>query len=158
SFASASSQYLTHVSNASLQLTGGSFTLAFWVYFNTVTGLGTCIAKSAGGVSTTEYEVGLDNASHLHFTVGNAGGLGPSGLVWGGGTPIVLSTGQWYFVCVWYDAGANTMNIQVNNGTLTSATPAGALIAPGSNAITLGARSDAVNFLNGRLDSVGVWK
>jgi len=32
----------------------------------------------------------------------------------------VPATSVWYFVCAWHDAAANTINIQVNNGTVDS--------------------------------------
>lgn len=28
--------------------------------------------------------------------------------------------GQWYFVCAWYDHAAHTINLQINNGSITS--------------------------------------
>jgi len=153
SFASASSQSLSIPTTSSLELTGGSFTLACWVRFSTIGTSPYIIAKSAGGVNTTEYSLSLTNLNAFQFTVGNAGGLGPSGITIG-----TALTNTWYFVVAWFDSVANTISISLNNGAPAVGTGLNPLIAAGTNAFTLGARSDGANYLNGRIDSVGVWK
>ena len=56
----------------------------------------------------------------------------------------------------WLDAGANTLNIQVNNGTIDSAAQT---ITPGDGAAEFEMGADrSINFMNGRIDSCSIWK
>ena len=69
-----------------------------------------------------------------------------------------MSTGASYFVVGWHDSVNNTLNIQVNNGTVNSlAWTAGVL--NGSADFAIGARRDtAPLYFDGRIDAVGLWK
>ena len=69
------------------------------------------------------------------------------------GTP-ALNT--WYFVVVWHDSTANTINIQVNDGAISSAVHSGG-INDASAPFTLGAGTGNL-YHSGRVDEIGVWR
>jgi hypothetical protein len=69
------------------------------------------------------------------------------------------STGTWYFIVCWHDATANTINIQVNDGTVDSAATAGTAPSDTANEFQLGRYTAGTPLRwDGRLDGVGFWK
>jgi hypothetical protein len=114
SFVAANSEYLSIASAPSLEFGDTDFSIACWVKID-VTGTNIIAAKR----SNTEF------AWQLYQTVG-----GSNEIIFGiNGTSFVSvannpgerpSTGVWYYVVAWHDATANTVNIQVNNGTVYS--------------------------------------
>ncbi|HKQ39583.1 MAG TPA: LamG-like jellyroll fold domain-containing protein, partial [Verrucomicrobiae bacterium] len=62
-----------------------------------------------------------------------------------------------YFFVVWHDATANTINISVNN-TAAASTGHSTGVNSGTSALFLGLNEEGVAFLNGRLDSISIWK
>jgi hypothetical protein len=68
-----------------------------------------------------------------------------------------LSTATWYWFCCWHDAAANTINIQVNNGTPVSiAHSTGTLNGTGN--FVLGAQSAGGSPWDGLLAQIAYWK
>ncbi|MDA2917631.1 LamG domain-containing protein, partial [Nitrospinae bacterium AH_259_B05_G02_I21] len=120
--------------------------------------------------------VWLDDNTNSHSLIGKRGGTqneywilhqGGEGFkvrVWDGGTSTdriastvgVGSTGQWYFVVVWHDATANTLNIQIDDGTVDSSSYT-AGINDSNSEFDLG-RQPGGDYFDGRLDSVSIWK
>ena len=147
-FTAANLERLTINDNTSLSMGDIDFTLCCWVYFDTLPVAG-LISKWNG--TGDEYTLYYDGVSRIKFGVDGGGGpvqVAADAL----GSP---STSTWYFVCAWHDSIANTINIQVNNGTInTAAHSAG--VQDSNSVFRLGEISD--NYLNGRLDGVGVWK
>ncbi len=72
-----------------------------------------------------------------------------------------LALSTWYFVAAWRDRRAGTVNIQINHGAINSAADIGAFV-PLSTPVRIGAAKNLagtfVDFWNGRLDEVAVWK
>lgn len=64
--------------------------------------------------------------------------------------------GQWYFIVGWHDSVANTINIQINNGTIDSL-PHSTGVFDGTSNFGFG-NYENVGFLNGYIDEVGFWK
>lgn len=148
-------EYLTIASNATLQMGDIDFTIAFWMNLES-TGSRTFVSKYDTAAGKREYLV-LFEGGELRFGV-SADGNAVVTLDWGP-TP---SLATWYFVVAWHDATANTINIQVNDGTPTSAAHSTGL-STGTGTFMLGALSLSgtpytVYMHDGLLDEVSIWK
>lgn len=158
-FVTASTQSLSIADNATLSMPSTSFTLACWVYFDSVAASQCMIGKLSAGPNLG-YMLNIEsNAGPLQFqfflstTGSNLNRRFATTL----GTPVA---GAWYFVVAWLDIVAQTMNIQVNNGTVDSTASFTGTCIDDPNPFRLGANDfgGAQGFMGGRLDSVGVWK
>jgi len=154
SFVAANSEYLSHTDNAPLSTGDIDFTFAYWVNLNNNNTRMTLVGKDVAG--GREYELNF-NSTRFEFDVFNGvdtqlGQVANNNL----GLP---STGTWYFLVVWHDATANTVNIAANAGTANVAATSGA-VGDGNATFNLGRRSYAGNesYLDGFLDEVGFWK
>lgn len=147
----ASGEYLALADNAALSMGDIDFTVGAWVYLDTTASIMYVLSKlTAGTVAGIEYRLFYSTGASLTFSVSN--GTTNTNVAAGG----VLVASSWYFAVGWHDSVANTVNIQLNNGTPVSAGhTVGAQdgVAP----FHIGA-ANASNFWNGRLDQVGVWK
>ncbi len=154
SFAAASSQYLTHASNASFVTGDIDFTVAGWVN-PTTTGSFPVIANKgwAGSGSTREWILYINGTPQFEFSVEKADGSGSAAVQWGTGP----STSTWYHVVAWHDSVNNQLCIAVNNGTpVTSSYSAG--VSTGTGAFQLGRSEGQSIFWNGLIDEFGFWK
>lgn len=154
SLVAASSQYYTIADNADLSMGDIDFTIAGWVNATTLPAAATLFGKwnSTGGVGTPkEYWVGTLTTS-VNFFVSSDGSAQTSKA-----SAATLSTSTWYFVVCWHDSVNNTINIQVNNGTPDSAAYSSGVF-DGVSPFRIGAMAGNVNFENGIIDEVGVWK
>lgn len=156
-FASANTEYLSIADNADLSTGDIAFTFFGWVYLTTLAN-GTMAAKWA----SFEHEWSLiynhtDHAPNQRFTfsVSSNGALANERVdATDFGAP---STGTWYFIAAWHNPTANTINIQVNNGTVTSVAHS-AGVRNGAGGFSLGRLRDTVYPLNGRVDEAGFCK
>lgn len=154
-FVRANSESLSHADNASLSTGDIDFTWCAWVYM---------VTKPAADMAVLShfdspgfgYELQYDNAAdRFNFFVGDGvstviGTINATTL----GSP---TTATWYFIVAWHNATANTVSIQVNNGTADSAATTGAAgDSPGT--FRIGARGSGSNYWDGRIDEVGFWK
>jgi hypothetical protein len=71
--------------------------------------------------------------------------------------PASISTGQWYFIVAWHDHVADTINLQVNDGTVSSQAHSGGTRADGTTDLYLGHNELTDTYLDGRLESFTVW-
>jgi len=148
-FTRANSESLSIASNATLVTGDIDFTFAAWVYQDSSPGAGSTyyIASKA-----PEWILLVENVgSRLDFYINDTLRVRADAF----GAP---PTATWYFVVVWHDATANTINIQVNNGTVNSQAT-GATVPPTStNPFYLGQYGSGATFWDGRIDAVGFWK
>jgi hypothetical protein len=161
-FTEASSQYLNTADNSSLSTGDADFTIAGWVYMNskaTFNAANTIVGKWNYAAGQREYILFYSGfgapftVDRFQFAVSpdgtNVATVAANAL----GSP---STGVWYFIVAWHDSVANTVNIQINNGTVNSvATSTGVL--DGTSEFDIG-RFQSQNYWNGRIDEVGFWK
>ena len=144
--------------NAALSTGDIDFTIAGWVYLDSLPGSGgqTFVSKWAAGQKeyTLLQEFNSPNNRFIFYvssdgtavTTVNANTLG---------TPSIAT---WYFIVAWHDSVANTINIQVNNGTADSVAYTSGLIN-GTSAINLGSLNGTAGYYhNGRMDEFGFWK
>lgn len=152
SFVGANNEYLKVDNNASLETGDIDFTVGGWIRLSSK-------AANAGMISKFSYGTREDYVAYysvttdrLRFMVGNGTTSHQSLSADQLGSP---SLDTWYFLVGWHDATANTINIQVNDGAVDSA----------STTITLGASDLYLTFgnygsgyLTGYLDTVALWK
>jgi len=149
-----SGQRLYLASNSSLQTGDIDFTFAQWVQLESNGAAIYSAGKwtSAGdqrewftrydpGSNRFEFFASADGASSTIATANNFG---------------APSLATWYFLVVWHNATANTINIQVNDGTANSFAHAGGIFL-GSGLFNIGARGDGSGW-DGLGDQVGFWK
>jgi hypothetical protein len=152
-FTAASSESLTCADNASLSTGDIDFTVSCWVKLKTLSGNTTILAKAndtSSAEANFEYFLGFVSSS-IFFDVSN-GTTSSAAFVSSAG----VNDGNWHFLIGWHDSVANTLNIQLDNGT-----PASTSYSDGSfdsgHPFCLG-KGVGFNFLNGYLDEVGFWK
>jgi hypothetical protein len=146
------SESLSIASNANLQMGDIDFTMFGWVKAETLNDFATIISKRQS-VTLPEYQLYYASGK-FSFVTANSSNVGTTITA---DTPAV-STGTWYFIVAWHNASANTLNIQVNNGTVyTDASP----VTPRTDTFVfqLGAQqSPAAGFWDGLIDEVGIYK
>lgn len=147
-FVAANSEYLSHVSNASLQVRDESFSIVLWFQATNVTTFQAFISKWGG--STNEYRCYVEGSS-IKFNVA-ASGDAAAGL----GT---LAINTWYFATAVHDSVANTIQCWINDSAQSSGSVAlsGGATA-GNSDFTIGALSTPSNYFDGLIDEVGFWR
>lgn len=70
---------------------------------------------------------------------------------------VSLSSATWYFVIMWHDAAADTINVQVNNGTASSTSHTGGTTYYSGSLFALGRQAGSGGTFTGDLDEVGFW-
>jgi len=157
-FTEPNGEFLSIADNTDMSTGDIDFTFAHWVYLDTLPSAEghhfNTVAKRASGQQ--EYRMIIVDASNIpDWQVSSSGGslFGVGAASFG-----ALSTGTWYFIVMWHDSVANTMNIQINNGAIdSSAYSAG--VFDGTSQFRLGKDEvSAGDFMNGRIDEVGFWK
>jgi hypothetical protein len=148
------SEYFRLADNASLSTGDIDFTFTAWVKFETLTsGMTQVILSKWDDVLDFEYWLAFFGSSDkLTFYVSSSGGT-----LTFTDTTAVASAGVWYFVVAWHDAAANTINLQVNDGAVASASHS-AGVRDGASAFCIGAQANPTNYTDGVIDEVGFWK
>lgn len=156
-FASSSSQYLSKATNSDLESGDIDFTVACWVYLESISANRTLFAKwDTTTSSQREYRLYYNQAFSdfgfecWQFTTSTLGGVGDTD----GAAP---AAGRWYFVVGWHDSVGNTVNCQVND-TAAGSVAFSAGITANSVEFRIGAQVGVQDFLDGRIDSYGFWK
>jgi hypothetical protein len=123
-YTAANQEYHNRASEALLQIGDVDFTIASWVYCDALaTGsimYRGIVAKGSGNPAFDEYSLGqfyLDSACRFRLRVADASSNVGYAIADTLGTP---SLSTWYLVVGWHDSVANTINIQVNNGSIDS--------------------------------------
>ncbi|MDV2503070.1 MAG: LamG-like jellyroll fold domain-containing protein [bacterium] len=157
-FTAANSEWLTHGLTADLGLgLDTDFTLAIWVYLDSKPANKMYIVfnHAANPDADALYDIRWDNGTdRFEFIVGDGTSIGEveaNNL----GAP---STATWYFIVAWHDKTADTLKIQVNDGTVDSLSwTNGTRNANGT--LDLGRDGwSGDQYFNGRLDSASFWK
>lgn len=154
-FELSNSEYLSRADNADLSVGDIDFTIAAWVKLESLVADAAIVAK--GGVNDLSYGLDVNSGTtKFRFRVSSAAGFtnltGVDATTFG-----VVSETVWYFVVAWHDATANTINIQVNDGTVDS-TSYSAGSYDGSAEFRIGAFDFYGAYWDGLIDQVGLWK
>lgn len=148
-FTAASTQTLRNINPATLQLSNVDFTTVGWIYFSAATVNGMWGKGNSGNGNLLNQEWSLiEVTSRVNFNIGN--GVSATTTV----SSVPLVTGQWYFVAAWWDKAAQRAYVSVNNGTADSIAN---LTGPAANGWEYSTGRTVDHFLDGRIDSVGVW-
>ncbi len=145
-FTRANSEYL---SNASGAFDSGDigFTMATWVWLDSKPSH-FHIAGKWEPTADREYQLRFA-FSRYEFNVSNTGFSTSVNLIASSfGDP---PTGAWHFIVVWHDPVANTINIQVNNGTIDSLAFSGGPVVQSAD-FTIGSDTAGDDF-DGRIDA-----
>lgn len=146
SFAAEDGSWLECASNPSLQTGDVDFTWAMWVYCTSVEEYSMFLSK---GQTDSEYEFRRHVSQNKVSFVGHGGAIALTLE-----NSLILNT--WHFLIGWHDAQTNTLNIQVNNGSINSQNYIDPNV-PNSDPLRLSKRGDGFPF-SGCEDSIGFWK
>lgn len=148
-------KYFTRGDNADLSIAGSvDFTFACWVKIDDKSSTRAILSKFSNAGNQRAYAIDyLASSDRFRFYVSSTGADSVIVTADTLGSP---STGTWYFIIAWHDATADTINIQVNNGTADSAAHS-AGVYDNTAAFLLGAR-DGGSYLDGALDEISFWK
>ena len=141
-------------------LTGGDtdFSISTWVYLDSKpSGIMPIVNKYHEASNNREYQILWNNSSdRFEFRVSSDGLSGTVVTVVANnfGAP---SIGVLIHIIAWHDSVANTINIQINDGTVDSVahTPG---VFVGVENFNIGADSSETNFYDGRIDATGFWR
>jgi hypothetical protein len=152
SFASASSQSLSVTDNASVSVSDIDFWWAGWTNFTTSGVLQTVFAKGISNTNSTEYALYRWSDDKFYWHVSN--NITSAEI----GTGATVGSGWHFFMC-WHDSVNNTLNVQVDNGTVYSTSYSSGSY-DGANTLYLGwdTSGGGTRYLNGALDSVAFGK
>ena len=148
SFAGINEESLGAADNSALSMGDIDFSLALWVWFDTLdfTGL-----TGKWSTDSTEYIAYFDG-TNLRFHVSDDG-VNNNSVV--NSQAIAINT--WYLFVAWHDATANTINLSVNNGA-TASTAHSTGVYDGDSALYFGRNEEGLSYFSGRLDSASIWK
>jgi len=153
-FTASDKAYLTIADNTSLSTGDIDFTIAGWVYADTFPS-SSVLASKLNSSGAGEWNLTYETASNrFKFKIWNASSIVGTATSDNAGNG---STGKWYFVVAWHDSVANTVNIQVNNGTADSSSTTGAPVDT-TTAFSIGSHGNGVNFWDGKSSKFGFWK
>src|SRR3990167_536919 len=156
SFVAASSQYLSRAGDdADLSAGDIDFTIACWVRFDSLSAARVWLSKNLTAGNQKGYQLYYALATdRLRFQVSNDGAADVTLDADVFGAPAIDT---WYFVVAWHDATANTLNIQVNNGTPDSVAHTTGVF-DNTAPFMLGQNGNGAGYHDGRVAEVGFWK
>lgn len=154
-FTGANLEYLSIADNPALSVANEDFTFCGWVYLDSASGADTVIGKM-DSVGQLEYHVRIDSGV-ISFEVFSDGTTSAEvSANYAKATGPALGTATWHFFVAWYDATADTINIQVNNGVINSDSHANGAFN-GTSSFRLG-NTGFGTYFDGRMRSIGFWK
>lgn len=156
-FTAANNEFFTRGDHPLLSMGDLDFTVALWAYLTDKTADRVLIGKGdAGAAATLEYMIEYFNGTdRFRWRVGDGSSNSAIATANTLGSP---ATETWYFIVAWHDATANTINIQVNNGTVDSAAySAGS--HDNASGLWIGKEPNGgFGKMEGRIDEVAVWR
>lgn len=156
-FVGASSQFLTHVDNATLRVGGVDFSIAFWALADSFPSSMTTMSKGAG-FGNAEFSIGTEfTGTGNQFIFSPRTNSGSSSNDVPAATFGNLAITTWYFVVCTYNNSTDTVAISVNATTPDTLHPT--LNPPIVNSTgNFEISSSGVLPWDGRIDQVGLWK
>lgn len=147
-------QRFSHLHNSDLAIGDIDFTLACWFQAHSTPG-GTVfnLADKYSGATGKGYELG-----YVGFGLNDIAFALYDGSQIGRASAGTISLDTWYYVVAWHDAAANTVNIQLNNGSVTTVSTSAPAADSGGKFGLGGRTSDNTLFWDGLIDEAGFWK
>ena len=157
-FVHANDESLSITDNASLSTGDIDFTFACWIYWDDIDngGFNQGIATKGLGSGEGEWYLYMSASDDkLKFVIdanGNQTGLTSVS------SPSTVSAGQWSFVVCWHDSVNDTVNIQIDNGTVQSTATGGSAPSDRAGVFQIGRWAATGEGWNGRIDEAAFWK
>jgi len=150
---------LFHIDNTDLSTGDIDFTIAGWFYISDKTAVRHFVARWKEPGNQREYQIYYSPGNdRININVSSDGSNAPGVAANGFGSP-PLNT--WFFIVAWHDSVANTLNIQINNGS-TDGIAHSAGVLNSTAQFQLGASTELSSisdfYHKGRIDAVGFWK
>ncbi|PWH13850.1 MAG: hypothetical protein DDG60_09040, partial [Anaerolineae bacterium] len=128
-----------------------NFTLAAQVYLENQTGTAIIVNKgSKMDMNQRDYTLSVSNGI-ITFGVGNGSSTASVS------SSAAVTANAWHTVIAWHDAENDTLNLQIDNGTVFSAPYSGGA-SDTAFPLTVGAFADNTYVLNGRVDELALYK
>jgi len=155
-FTAANSEYLSCADSDAWNFTGSAFTLACWVYPDTLPNSAIIASRwSSGG--NKEWFLQHTTGGSVRLALSSNGTTDPAANQ-DAVASAALATGVWHLVIAWYDTADSKAHIRVNNSTVNDATATHPGTSNQNIATILGALSGPNLFWNGRIDEFAVWR
>jgi hypothetical protein len=154
-FTSPNQEALTRADESALSTGNIDFTWIGWVYFTSLVAGGTWIAKAdSNSAAATEFRLFYNNNTlQMRWDVSDASTFGSVSAT----LPSPPSTGTWYFVVVEHDSVNNLITIQINNGTVYSASWSNGCW-DSTKPLRFGSWRPTNQFHDGRMQWTSFWK
>jgi hypothetical protein len=157
-FELSSTQYLEADSETPLRMGDNDRTICAWVNLESKSGNMSIVSKDTDSPGSSR-DFTLDYAlSSTKFRFYINGGGGADTIV-SSEDVVNPSLSTWYFLVAWHNAAADTLNLQINNGTVNSHTTNGTVPQTSTAPFRIGARAYAgfEDYFDGLIDQVGIW-
>lgn len=157
-FESGSSQYFSIADNASISVGDIDYAFAVWVNFESLAATQTIAAHWDGPGNQRAWRLDYDFPTSRFVYYVSSDGLSSGQVTVSASSFGAASTATWYYVIAQHDATANTISIQVNNGTVDSTSHSLGVLNS-----TAGFKIGAINptptqFFDGLMDEISFWK
>lgn len=146
-FSPTTQDYAYHASMPSLRLNATDFTLAAWVWLDSVSSMG-ILGKWSGG--SKEYLLSCDGNS-LVFSMSSDGSLEVSL-----SSAVLVEAATWYFFLAWYES-AYLLHLSIDMESPEAQLPYTDGVFPGTAPFEMGRDLVSENYFAGRLNSVSLW-
>lgn len=154
-FTAANSEYFTKSSHADLSTGDIDFSVYGFFYLDSLAADQAIVGKYGAAAGDKEFLLWYSQATQDIFF--NCYGTGGAAIA----SPVAftnVTSGIWYFFAAWHDATANTINLQVNAGSVASASTTD-IPNSGSGAFRIGSdESGGIGTFDGRIAQVGFTK
>lgn len=156
-FVSANSEYLSAANSDVINFGDEDFTFSCWIRITDKADNRIILSKWDAPSNLRQYMIDYDpSADRFRFVVSSDGTDFPLVEADSLGSPTAAA---WYFIVAWHDSVANTINIQINNGTVDSTAHSGGVYQT-STEFDLGRAlfgGPSTEYHNGDMDSVTVF-
>jgi len=158
-FVAVNSESLSRVDSDDHDMGDINFTVCCWAWLDSkpANNMG-FISKFTTTGSQRSWRIFWDTATdRILANISNTGAVVASLSAASFGVP---PTGQWIFCVMFYNATTDILSIQINNGPVdTASRSGGAFLSTAQFAIgAINIAATPINFMDGRIDMVGIWK
>lgn len=155
-YVAANSEYLSLASNALVQTGNIDFTFAAWAKLATTGSPRPIVSKYDNVNSKREYLLFADQTTTRFRFIVSPDGTAITSVIYFSSP----STAIWYFLVVWHDSVADTVNLQIDNGLIATAPYTSGVFASDAEFQIGGAQSSSgvPIYMDGDIDEVVFWK
>jgi hypothetical protein len=144
-------------SNANLAVGNIDFTFSAWVFLSLKSVTRVAVAEWNFAATKRQFLLGFEPIVDVYRFLVSPDGTTASSVQVNASSLGSPPLNTWTHLVAWHDSVANTINIQANNGTVSSVSYASGVFASDSP-LNIGSLLGTNDFWNGRIDEVGFWK